>query len=125
MFAFADVEISRQPELDLRAWRNERGASHYVGLDRWCRAILNKYSASPSAGKLEFDSFLVPAEKLLEAYVAEKLKQARFDFSSQEVKQYFTEPRVLQGLFTLIETLFGVLIRVDTAPVWHANGNRV
>lgn len=74
MFAFAEVEISRQPELDLRAWKNERGASHYVGLDRWCRAILNKYSAAPSAGQLEFDSFLFPAEKLFEAYVAEKLK---------------------------------------------------
>ena len=52
-------------------------------------------------------------------YAAEKLKQARFSFSSQEVKQYFTEPRVLEGLFRLIETLFGVAVRADTAPVWH------
>jgi 5-methylcytosine-specific restriction enzyme subunit McrC len=74
MFAFADVEVSRQPDQDFRAWKNERGASHYVGLDKWCRAILNQYSASPSAGQLEFDSFLFPAEKLFEAYVAQKLK---------------------------------------------------
>lgn len=52
-------------------------------------------------------------------YASEKLKQARFHFSSQEVKQYFTEPRVLEGLFRLVETLFGVAIRPDTAPVWH------
>ncbi len=52
-------------------------------------------------------------------YAAEQLKQARYDFSSQEVKQYFTEPRVLQGLFRLIETLFGVAIRLEAAPVWH------
>ena len=52
-------------------------------------------------------------------YVAEKLKQARYAFSSQEVKQYFTKPRVLEGLFRLVETLFGVAIRADTAPVWH------
>jgi len=52
-------------------------------------------------------------------YVAEKLKQARYDFSSQEVKQYFTEPAVLQGLFGLVETLFEVAIRPEDAPVWH------
>jgi oligopeptidase A len=53
------------------------------------------------------------------AFASERLKQARFSFSSQEVKQYFTEPRVLQGLFALIERLFGVQIRADNAPVWH------
>jgi oligopeptidase A len=52
-------------------------------------------------------------------YVAEKLKQARYAFSSQELKQYFTEPTVLQGLFGLIETLFDVAIRREAAPVWH------
>ncbi len=53
------------------------------------------------------------------AYASEKLKEARFAFSAQEVKTYFTEPRVLQGLFRLVETLFGVAIRAETAPVWH------
>ena len=52
-------------------------------------------------------------------YVAEKLKQSRYAFSSQEVKQYFTEPAVLKGLFGLIETLFEVSIRPADAPVWH------
>ncbi len=53
------------------------------------------------------------------AYAAEKLKEKRFSFSEQEVKQYFTEPGVLGGLFGLIESLFDVSIRADTAPVWH------
>ena len=53
------------------------------------------------------------------AYVGEKLKQQRFAFSSAEVKQYFTLPRVLEGLFRLVETLFGVAIREDRAPLWH------
>jgi oligopeptidase A len=53
------------------------------------------------------------------AYVSEKLKEARYAFSDQEVKPYFTEPTVLQGLFGLIETLFEVQIKPDTAPVWH------
>jgi oligopeptidase A len=53
------------------------------------------------------------------AFVSERLKEARYAFSDQEVKQYFTEPTVLQGLFGLIETLFNVRIVPDVAPVWH------
>jgi oligopeptidase A len=51
-------------------------------------------------------------------YIAEKLKEARYSFSEQEVKQYFTAPKVLAGLFKIIETLFEVAIQPDTAPVW-------
>ncbi len=53
------------------------------------------------------------------AYVSEKLRAARYSFSDQEVKQYFPEPRVLGGLFKLVETLYGLAIREDRAPVWH------
>ena len=53
------------------------------------------------------------------AYIGEKLKEARYAFSEQEVKQYFTAPKVLAGLFKIIETLFEVSIRRDSAPVWH------
>jgi len=52
-------------------------------------------------------------------YVSEKLRVARYSFSDQEVKQYFPEPRVMAGLFKLIETLYGLHIREDKAPVWH------
>ena len=53
------------------------------------------------------------------AYVAEKLKQARYSYSEQEVKQYFTEPKVLAGLFGVIERLYGLKVEQDSAPVWH------
>ncbi|MEN9398393.1 MAG: hypothetical protein RLZ81_2923, partial [Pseudomonadota bacterium] len=52
-------------------------------------------------------------------FISEKLKEARYAFSEQEVKQYFTAPKVLNGLFKIVETLFEVAIRPDTAPVWH------
>ncbi len=52
-------------------------------------------------------------------YISEKLKEARYAFSEQEVKQYFTAPKVLSGLFKIVETLFEVAIHPDTAPVWH------
>ena len=53
------------------------------------------------------------------AYASEALKQARYAFSDNEVKQYFALPRVLDGLFRLIERLFSVRIRPDQAEGWH------
>jgi oligopeptidase A len=53
------------------------------------------------------------------AYASERLKQARYAFSDQEVRQYLTEPRVLDGLFRIVETVFEVEIRPDSAPAWH------
>ncbi len=53
------------------------------------------------------------------SYASEKLREARYAYSEQHLKQYFTEPRVLAGLFKVIETLFSVAIRSDAAPVWH------
>ena len=52
------------------------------------------------------------------AYIGEKLKEARYAFGEQEVKQFFTAPKVLAGLFKIVETLFEVTITQDTAPVW-------
>ncbi|MBK6747745.1 M3 family metallopeptidase [Ottowia sp.] len=52
-------------------------------------------------------------------YAGEKLKEARYAFSEQEVKSYFPLPKVLAGLFKIVETLFEVGIRRDSAPVWH------
>ncbi len=52
-------------------------------------------------------------------YISEKLKEARYAFSEQELKEYFTAPKVLAGLFKIIETLFEVSIRRDSAPTWH------
>ncbi len=53
------------------------------------------------------------------AFAAEKLKQARYSYSEQDVKQYFTEPKVLDGLFSVIRSLYGLDVQPDSAPVWH------
>ena len=53
------------------------------------------------------------------AFASERLKEKRYSFSDQEVKQYFQLPRVLDGLFGLIERLFDVRIRADAAQTWH------
>ena len=84
--------------------------------------------ARPYAEKDVADLRAFAAEKLALAdpqawdwpYISEKLKEARYAFSEQEVKEYFTAPKVLAGLFKIIETLFEVSIRRDSAPVWNA-----
>ncbi len=54
---------------------------------------------------------------------SEKLRQQRYAFSDQEVKEYFPEHKVLAGLFKVVETIFNVEIKADpalSAPhAWH------
>jgi oligopeptidase A len=52
-------------------------------------------------------------------YASEKLREQRYAFSEQEVKQYFPEDAVLPGMFKLVETLYGLQIGPASAPVWH------
>jgi oligopeptidase A len=51
-------------------------------------------------------------------YASEKLRAKRYAFSSQEVKQYFPEPKVLDGMFRVVETIYGVRIERDSAETW-------
>ena len=52
------------------------------------------------------------------AYASEKLREQRYAYSDQEVKQYFPEPKVLDGLFGVIRALYRVDILPDEAPSW-------
>ncbi len=55
------------------------------------------------------------------AFWAERLREARFSYSEEELRPYFPLPVVLEGLFGLAKRLFGVEIRAadGEAPVWH------
>jgi len=54
-------------------------------------------------------------------YASEKLREQRYSFSEQEVKRYFPEPKVLEGLFRVVQTLFDVRIVPAQTEVWHAD----
>lgn len=54
------------------------------------------------------------------AYVSEKLRQREYAFSDQEVKQYFPETEVLAGMFSVVETIYGIGIRPAKAETWNA-----
>ena len=53
------------------------------------------------------------------SYVSEKLREDKYAFSDLEVKQYFPEAKVLDGLFKVVETIFGIHVNKSAAPVWH------
>ncbi len=53
------------------------------------------------------------------SYASEHLRQQRYAFSEQEVKQYFPEDKVLPGMFKLVEAIYGLSVRAAQAPLWH------
>jgi oligopeptidase A len=54
-------------------------------------------------------------------YWAEKQKEAKFAFNSEELRPYFPLPQVLEGLFGLAKRIFNVIVTPadGQAPVWH------
>jgi len=56
-------------------------------------------------------------------FASEQLRQKRYAFSEDQVRQYFPLPRVLQGLFRVVKTLFSVeikpMIGMAPLPTWH------
>ena len=55
------------------------------------------------------------------AFWAERLREQRYDFNDEELRPYFPLPRVLDGLFALVQRLFGVQIRPahGETTIWH------
>ena len=68
------------------------------------RPAAQKDLAELKAFALE-DLGIQPLESWDVSYASEKLREKRYAFSEQEVKQYFPEPQVLAGLFSVIESL--------------------
>ena len=53
------------------------------------------------------------------AFFSEKIKEEKFRFSDIEVKNYFPKPKVLDGLFKLVNKIYGINIRKQKTSVWH------
>ena len=52
-------------------------------------------------------------------YYSEKLKIQQFNLSQESLKPYFPAPKILQGLFSIVNRLYGINIVEREAPVWH------
>ncbi len=54
------------------------------------------------------------------AYYSEKLKQSKYQFSQEDLRPYFPVPLVLEGLFAVVEKLYGLSIsEINNVPRWH------
>lgn len=55
------------------------------------------------------------------AFWAERLSEREFDFTEEQLRPYFPHERVLDGLFSLVQRLFGVTVvpADDAAPKWN------
>jgi len=54
------------------------------------------------------------------AYYSEKLRQHRHRITQEELRPYFPIPRVLDGMFAVVQRLFGIRIReVQGVETWH------
>ena len=54
------------------------------------------------------------------AYYSERLQERRFKVSQEALRPYFPLPKVLSGLFSLIQKLYGITVKERTdVGVWH------
>ncbi|WP_346950299.1 M3 family metallopeptidase [Dyella sp.] len=54
------------------------------------------------------------------AYASEKLRQRSYDLDEEQLKPYFPLPAVIDGLFGLVQRLYGVTLAPrDGIDVWH------
>lgn len=76
-----------------------------------------EYKALLNFAKQELDLDALEAWDI--AYVSEKLREKKFSVSQEELRPYFAEPRVLDGLFSIVKKLFNLDIKlVENADVW-------
>lgn len=55
-------------------------------------------------------------------YYSEKLRQNRYAITQEELKPYFPEDRALQGLFGVIDKLYGMSVKErNDVDCWHKN----
>ena len=68
------------------------------------------------AGRSTGDNVVAPWDI---AYHSEKLRQATYHFDQEELRPYFPLPKVLIGLFEIVNRLFGITVTEAVADVWH------
>jgi len=74
--------------------------------------------ARPGADKFDISDF----QPWDQAYASEKLKEAKYAISQEQVRPYFPAPRVIDGMLRIAERLYGLEIRPSTtAELWHSD----
>ncbi|ELA09618.1 oligopeptidase A [Moraxella macacae 0408225] len=55
------------------------------------------------------------------AYLAEKVRERKFNLSQEALRPYFPLPKVIDGLFRIVQRLYGIFIveKTDDVERWH------
>jgi oligopeptidase A len=108
---FAELSLAKKMATDVTAVQqlqdDLRGASYDAAVKEF--AELTAF-----AGQEELNNWDT-------TYWAEKQREAKFDFNEEELRPYFSLPKVLDGLFGLAHRIFGITITAadGEAPVWQ------
>lgn len=91
-------------------------------LNELIKAVLPK-AKSEFKTLCEFSKEKLGIEKLEAwdiAYASEKLRQQQYNISQEDLRPYFPETQVVQGLFKIVNRLFQIIIKpINKVDVWH------
>jgi oligopeptidase A len=105
---------------DRMAKTGERAQAFLDELKRKTESHFQRETKDLAAFRRELEGPRAPAlEPWDVGYYSEKLRQARFEFSEEDLRPYFPLDRVVEGLFELVHRLFGVRVVEESGiPAW-------
>ncbi len=108
---FAELSLAKKMATDVAAVQNLQEDLRVASYDA---AVIEFEELKAFAGQDDLKNWDT-------SYWAEKQREAKFDFNEEELRPYFSLPRVLDGLFGLANRIFDVTITSadGEAPVWH------
>ncbi|MDO6673672.1 oligopeptidase A [Cobetia amphilecti] len=52
-------------------------------------------------------------------YASEKLRESRYAINQEQLRPYFPAPQAIDGLFEVVNRLYGITFKQREVPVWH------
>jgi oligopeptidase A len=116
--------------LDFKTYADKSLATKMVNDSQQVLDFLNQLvGASLPKAQQEFEALRQFAEEQLNitdfaawdvTYASEKLRESRYAISQEELRPYFPETQVIEGLFNIVNKLFGVCMKpLEGVNVWH------
>ena len=108
---FAELSLAKKMATDVAAVQNLQEELRVASYDAAIKEFEELKAFAKQDDLMNWDT----------SYWAEKQREAKFDFNEEELRPYFSLPKVLDGLFGLANRIFDVTITAadGEAPVWQ------
>jgi len=115
---FADLNLE-----DRMARRGEAARAFVADLQRATEAAFKRENDELRAFRRELEGEQAAELQPWDiGYYAEKLRKARFDFDQEELRPYFSVDGVLNGMFQIVERIYGITVaRVEDVATYHSD----